>query len=442
MKNTFARSLAFLFLLLNKLYAQEQWTYTMLFKHMSSENPELKYNKLEFELANNHLRASKYERLPSLNGNVYNSFSNGRSLDQISYQYTQQNVVNNIYRVNAAFDVFQGGKTNIRIHQGELGVDIAKYELESATSQLYKSLFEKYIEINVLDELIKLRNQKKLLLKKLRDVSSQLASAGKSTNTATSYLDIEINKIEQDEVDLNYRKDYEILKIKALIGKSVDNFAIAPLGKFDVDTSGYSLSQIQDIAKGSINLKLAQKRTSYSQKGIGLARSSLFPTITLGGGLGSGYSSLLVNRSLLDNAWDGQMRNNYYQQVFINVYVPIFNKLQYRVAIQNAKVGLEQSKVMEQKEYLSLLEYLLNQNSLLKSSCKRYLLGVNSDKLYDQIVDEMSSNFKANRVDITKYILVLQQSLSMEDEIIFSKYNNLKARKYIELVASGTLSVE
>jgi outer membrane protein len=100
MKKCFLLLFAFLITFQGILFAQEKvWT---LDECIKQQDLQTKYQK-------NSLDLSKYKLLPTLNGSASQNFSWGRSLDQTTYRYTEdQRVITNNFYLGGSMNLFNG----------------------------------------------------------------------------------------------------------------------------------------------------------------------------------------------------------------------------------------------------------------------------------------------------------------------------------------------
>lgn len=435
----------YLFLLLmffiNPYYSicQDSLDYNQLANIMLLENPALAYDKKAFEIALKDLSSARLNILPDLNATVSNSLSNGRSLDQITYQYVQQNFYNNIYRLQSNLNVYQGGKANIIIDKYKLSIEIQKDRIANTTISLHKELFSCYAEASMLKEIEKVWLDKIKRLSQLKEISILRANAGKSTSSAVSTIDIEINRSKQYLNNIIYRHDVILLKIKSLIALSDKGLKIKYLKKNQPDSIFFSQQQIEQIATSLPSVSLSAKRISFSEAEIKLSRTNNYPSLILGGTLGTGYSSILLNNTFINNDWQNQMNNNYFQVASLNLYVPIFNRFQNRIINQKNILLFQQTKDTYKKNFLETIEFLNTQNLQLRNSFENYKIGINSIALSDQIINESTINYKSGRLGAFEFLMILEEKSLLEESTVISKYNYLIARKNLELFESGSI---
>ena len=125
-------------------------------------------------------------------------------------------------------------------------------------------------------------------------------------------------------------------------------------------------------------IKAVHFRTGSAEKYVRALRGQLYPTLSLGGSIGSNYSSAITNSTLLGSQdvassdyvivngsqysvmtkqynystqkvpFGSQLNNNLSKYIGLNLSIPIFNGAQARSRVRNAKIQFKESQLVEQ----------------------------------------------------------------------------------------------
>ncbi|RRN76882.1 TolC family protein, partial [Pseudoxanthomonas sp. SGD-10] len=131
--------------------------------------------------------------------------------------------------------------------------------------------------------------------------------------------------------------------------------------------SGYTANAIYTQAVQNFpDVQLAKYNTEASRYALKAAKGDLYPSLSLRGGLGSRYSSILPY------SFSTQIDENVNKYVGVQLNIPIFNNYRIKSSVNIAKIRYENAKVSEQLAKNNLNK-VINQAVLdLRASDKRY----------------------------------------------------------------------
>ncbi len=135
-----------------------------------------------------------------------------------------------------------------------------------------------------------------------------------------------------------------------------------------------ALASRPEVKIGDLNLQIA--RTDLQ-----LARSGYLPTITGSGAIATSHSG--GNPGPLQ-----QLDNNFYQQIGLNLSVPIFNRRATRTNVEKAKIGIEQAQ----------LNLNNTKNNLSLTVEQAYVNVVNAQGQYDAAVEQLKYTQESYRI--------------------------------------------
>ena len=180
-----------------------------------------------------------------------------------------------------------------------------------------------------------------------------------------------------------------------------DENVLAPLPtKKDVYIRALSLRP--EIEASKLNVEA-------SELGIGIAKSSYLPTISLSAGIGTNHTSGS------DFTFGEQVKNGWNNSIGLSVRVPIFNNRQTKSAVQKAKLQYETSM-------LSLLD---EQKTLYKTIEGLWLDANSAQQRY------AAANEKLKSTQISYELISEQFNLGMKNtiELLTEKNNLLQAQQ-------------
>ena len=87
---------------------QKVWSLEDCIKYAIDNNIQIKQQAIQTEVQQNSLDLSKFQLLPSLNGQASHSYSSGRALDQNTYTFVNKTLQSDYLYIGGQMPVFNG----------------------------------------------------------------------------------------------------------------------------------------------------------------------------------------------------------------------------------------------------------------------------------------------------------------------------------------------
>jgi outer membrane protein len=361
--------------------------------------------------AKNNLEQSKYNRLPTISASASQGYSTGQTIDPITSDFVSQSINSTSLGASANVVLFRGGYINNTIEKNRVIVKQNEFYVDQAKNNIILSVIEAYVQALSYNEAIKIAEQ----TKENSMVQYQVAD-GKYKAGSLSGIDLSNyeTQIATDNLTLvNAKNDYktQILKLKQLL-------EIPPHTDFDIqklelqEDTAYlpSTDELYVTAETVLpDVRLLEIQKEGNAVDLKLAKSGYYPTVSLGGGLSTGYTNTQLNQ------FATQLRNNFSPSVNLNLSVPIFSQFANRTNVKNAGLAMKRTEIdiiSRKKELYNTLEtviqnavsaqaQLLSATTAVNSSKKSYDLALKKSELGDLGIAELTiaKNNYLNAVD-------------------------------------------
>lgn len=310
-----------------------------------SNNTGVQKTALQVEQRNINLSTSKFSRLPDLNASLGYNASFGRSTGDDN-TYVSENQQTGNLDVSASMPLFQGLRINKQIKSDKLDLAAAVQDMERAREDLGVNIMTLYLKVLYNKEMVSIA-QRQLDLSTLQATRSrELASAGKQPES-TVYESLALQS--NDALALTQaRNDLQLALLElsqALNRESAAGFDILEpsLDSLLSSALGPGAGTPEDVylyaSETRPHIKAERLRAESSQNAVGIARSALYPSLSLRGGYGTGVYS-----SLNTGFWP-QFRQNSSEFVGVSMNIPIFNRRATRNNIRTAQVAARTQQV-------------------------------------------------------------------------------------------------
>jgi len=382
------KSLALTFFSFVYLSAQsqevKQWDLEECVNYAYENN--LNVQRSELAVQNNEavLRQSRLSRVPSLNGNIFNSWRWGRSIDPTTNLFTTQRINSNGASASSNFLVYNGSRLTRTIKQGEKDVQASYFDLEKSKNDVALDVVSGYLQIIFTRELLENASAQLNTSRAQMEQTEKLVNAG--SLPITNLLDLQ-SQVAGNEVDvINAQNDVNlaILQLKQFLQIPAEEPFDILTPEFDeqqYEFVPYSVAEVFSQAEQiQPEIKSADLQIESAEYGIKIAQSNHIPQIGLQGQFNTNFSDqysiptgdveevvqdlgrigyIEGNPSQIVRAYPitnevpirevpniaSQWADNRSWAVGFNIGIPIFNGWQTRTNIQRAKIQENLAKI-------------------------------------------------------------------------------------------------
>lgn len=375
MKTSFSYSylliLAFCCISFSSLEAQEKYTLDQCIKLALENSVALKKAGSTVAFATLNEEQAIANRNPNLSGNSGLNFNFGRSIDPTTNSFNNETFISNSYGVSSGMVLYQGGFIKNSIKQAKIDRLAAESNLSQSEADLALQVATIYLNMLFAEENIK--NAENLLTQSKDQLVliNKLVSAGARPKNETLDVEAQIASNEQNIIGFENIRQNAGLQLKQLlrINQDSDIEISTPEGiTIDTDPDIITMEEAyQSALKTQPSLRAALLNEESAEYGIKIAKSSLMPTLSIGGALQSNYSNRGINiigidtvvnnqtvfingvpadiglpsaNFLTENAgWFDQFNDNISLGLGINLSVPIYNNKRGKIGIERAELN-------------------------------------------------------------------------------------------------------
>ena len=403
---------------------QKEWTLRECVDYALENNITVKQQDVTRRQGEVELSTAKNSRLPDLNGSASQNWSFGRGLTEEN-TYSNQNTSSTSFSLGTSVPLFTG----FRIPRT---VELNKFNLEAATADLAKARDD--VSVQVAQAYVQILYALELRDVALRQISidsmqtarlKEMYNSGKASGVEVAQQEATLaqSRLTYTQADNDYR--LALLSLAQLLElPTPEGFAIARPDTSAVTVDGASALPLPDeIYQEAVTFKPEVKAETYRLKGaetnIRLAKSALWPTLSLTAGLGSNY----YKTSGFDSEGFGkQLRNNFSQYIGLSLSVPIFNRFATRNSIRTARLNRE----------AQLLQLENVKKTLYKEIQQAYYNAVAAKAQYESsreavrsnraAFDLMSAKYEYGKANITEFNESKNNLLKSESDLARAKF--------------------
>lgn len=432
--------LAMLVALPQALGAQEAWDLRKCIDHALENNLTVKSGEVSVQQSEVDLNTAKNSRLPDLAASAGQNFSFGRGLSE-SNTYVNTNTASTSFSLGSSVNVFNGFRTNRTIKMDALNLEAATADLDKARDDIRVQVTRAYVQILYDMEILQVAERQvsidSVQVERLRamlengkaspsELAQQEAALGQSRLTATQAR----NTLNLSVLDLA-----QLLELPSPSGFSIvvpeihDCLALPGAGPEDIYASAVAVRPA---------VKAEQFRLEAADMNIRIARSSLYPSLTLNGGIGSNFYKSNGYESA--DFW-GQMKNNFSQYVGLSLNIPIFARLSTRNSIRSA--ALSRTRQMIQLESVRKSLYKEIQQAWYNAVASGAKLSSCTDALdsAEKSFELMAARYENGKASITEFNESKNNVMKAQSDLAQARFENLFQIKLLDFYAGAEISL-
>lgn len=367
--------------------AQDKWDLRRCVEYALANNISVQQNDLQARVAEVNEQQARWSKYPNADFSTNTGLQWGRSIDPTTNQFTSNQLLYQGYSLSAGVTVFNWHRIRNNIVAADLSTDAAKMDVEKIRNDISLTVATYYLQVLLSYQQIEIaRTQMHQTLSQL-DVVRKRVSAGAAPELDALTLEGQYATDSSNYITAKATADQNLLQLKQVLnldaGKAFD-IAEPPVEQIPVEP----ILQLQPetVFQIAIHNQPAQKANLLRQQSLEASlrasRAAMYPTISIGGTLGTNFSSpnkntsqvvdgeefspayVNVNGSKVNlvvphqsivtskrgfadrwNGWGVQMNNNFRQSLGFSIAVPINSGGAARFNYQRSKLDLKNAEL-------------------------------------------------------------------------------------------------
>lgn len=321
--------------------AQKVWSLQDCLDYAVKNNITVKKTALDKTTAQINYQQQKNNKLPTVYGSSSLGLTNGSSIDPITSNFVNQNILSNSFGISGNMTLYQGNKLNLQIEQNKMILDQSSLYQKQAENNIVLNVLEAYLQSLYYYEGIE-------IAKYTANSSAQVLKL-----TQTKYKNGAISQLDLADVETqNAQNQYTVVSSENLYNQQVlklkQLLELDPSVEFEIEkTSLPDVSEtipdkqevFTEAAENLPDLKIYDAQNEILNKALEITKAGYKPTLSATAGLNTGYS----NTRDLD--YFAQMKNNFNKSVGLSLNIPIFSKKQNDTNVELAKIDIEQNNL-------------------------------------------------------------------------------------------------
>lgn len=360
--------------------AQEIWSLQRCIQYAQQNNLSIKQSQYGIQNAKLTEKQNKFSRLPNVSANGSYGQTFGRTIDPTTNSFVEQSFGFNSYSVNFGLTVFGGNQINNSIKQSRFDVQAAEMELGASANTLALNVARAYLSILLAQEQLENARQRLAQSEQQLDQTDRFIRAGNLPEVERLAILAQIAADEQSIIEAENSVAINYLNLRQLMefDPVAEDIRIERPGAINIPTDRnpdiLSLNALYTAALGTQpQVEASLLRVESARLGVNIAKAGFLPNLSIGGNLNSNYSTrgqrvldfrtdrlsqeVFINGTpflfeveqqvprLGDNPFFEQINQNFGQQIFINLRIPIYSNHSNIITMERARLGVLNQEV-------------------------------------------------------------------------------------------------
>lgn len=414
-------------------------------------------------------RQSRYTALPTINGGVAYGWNWGRSVNPVTYEYTNQELNSINPFVQGSMPLFTGLRNHYTIRQNQHSLLATEQDLAKTKNDVMLNITTLYLNVILnREQLENAKFQFESSKTQLDRVKRQVA-AGALARSEELNLEAQVATNETNVIQRENAVNLTLLQLKQAL-------QIPASEPFDVVTIELSIEdlvientrdEVYQIARQNMpEVKSAALRVESAEYAVKATRGSYYPRLTLNGSVNSNYSSASATNHFFSDGgrvpyqdtvgivaptgdyvvrqvevptgtigdWGRrqQLQDNIYRSLSFNLTIPIFNGLQTRSAVQRSRIQSQNALIAEKETQNTLRQNVESAYNDALAAAKTYNASLRLVTAREEAFRMMTQRYGAGSANSFEYQVSQNDFFQAQSDLTRAKYDFIFRKKLLD----------
>ncbi|MCK4663107.1 MAG: TolC family protein [Bacteroidales bacterium] len=443
--------------------AQQVWTLEQCINYALQNNIQLKQQKLNAEYNKNIYSQSKTERLPNLNAFADQNLSFGRSVDPYTNEFSDDNVKSNNFGISSSVTIFKGLQNYYTIKQNHFNLLASLSDVDKIKNDISLNIVSTYLQILFNKELVKIAENQLAITKQQTERTKKLIDAGSLAKGSLFEMQAQESSEELSVINAKNQLDISLLVLTQLLEfDSVGSFNInvPDFPELEEIKTLYSVEQIYSEAINTLpQIKSSEYKLKSAEKGLLVARGTMYPTLSFRANYGTGYSNARYKyidgipettiigqtetsgESVIadyptyiqqDYSFGNQFKDNASTSLSFNLNIPIFNRFQTKTNTNNAHINVLNQKHNLQLSKNQLYKDIQQAYADSQASLRKHIASKKSVTSNEESFRYTQQKFDVGLVNSVDYNIAKNNLTKAKSELLQAKYEYIFKTKILD----------
>lgn len=461
-------------LLSSTLWSQSDWTLQQCVERAEQKNLTLQGAMLDRDLSAQTLKAANWAFVPDLNAAATHGYNWGQTIDRYTNTFATDRVRSNNFWMSSNWTLFNGFSLQNQRRRADLDQMSAEEAIAATRMTIRTNVVQRFMEMLSARENIIAGEAQVARTREQLARSQEMVDAGRTARVELFDLKAQLAREEFNVVTAMNQYEQARLRMAQLLllsPQEAAGFSVrAPeMGTMELEPPTSTVDEVLDAV---LKTHPAYKQTLYdvqsAERSVEIARAGSLPSLQLNGSIASGYSGRdvkIVGEPIVGapqaigftengetvytpnisyntetRSIGEQLPDNFNKSVSLSLNVPLFNRMQNRTAIAQARIRYEQAflRQADQRQQLELtVQQVLNDQ---RASFRQYEAARNSRDASEEALRYAQERFEQgviNSLDLSNAKTNLNRATA---DLINARYQFLMATGSLKIMMGEPLA--
>jgi outer membrane protein len=405
-------------------------TYTLNDCLTLAEKNHLQIKELQIsqKVAENELKIQKNKQLPLVSSTLNNGFTSGFQQvfsGSILGEYKLVNSYSNQLTADVSVDIWQKNAQKIKIENEKINVFIASLQVEKSLFELKLEVIARYFSLLII------RERKEVAKRWHQHREIQIEKSEKSYKNGNLPLKDWLQSkadasqdLQNLQTQINQEQQRKMELAQLLLIEDYKNIDVLPIQE-EIST----LKPDEILIERHPAFLIEQEKTKLQENQTKYWKSQYYPKLSLNYRTGTSSQQILEQKNL---PLTEQFNNNFFQNVFLTLQIPVFNQNTTRLNVQKSKLNQQIQQLKTEQEKIKIRNQIQQLQQEIEASEENYKVSVENEKRQKEAFELTEKSYEIGK--ITRYEVELARNNLIISELtkIQMKYEMLFKQKQLE----------
>jgi len=392
------------------------------------------------------LQEGKWAFVPSLAATTNYTASTGRVLDPTTYQFVETNLTgNNSTSISGDISVFEGGKKIHVLEEAKLSLRAALLKEESVKYNMKINVIAAYMDILCAKEQVCIAEQSASLVESQLNRSKILLEAGKITESDVLQLQSQLFAAQNDISSAKHSEQMAKLSLCDLL--EIDDFESFQVCDPSETIVSRTIVDIEDAVEKHPDYQLSLLSEKIALSDYKIARSSMYPRLSLSAGYGSSFSD--ARKKSIQNP-DGtitykaypffqQYADNASAYVSVGLKIPILTGLTSKNGMQRAKIAIKEAEITTIEKRKQMRKEILQAEIDCQTAEEKYIKAVEAEKYAEEAQRQISEKYNLGTTDFLSWNTSIVELAKSRYSLVEAKFSFILKNEILKLYSPSKI---
>jgi outer membrane protein len=453
--------------------AQDKWDLRRCVEYALEHNTSIRQADIDARFAKLNVNQTKAAQIGTANLFTQIGLNYGRTIDQTTNIYTDNQNVSQYYNLNYNVTLFNWFSLRRNIEANQLTYQAQTTNIDKLKNDVTLNVANAYLLALLANKQVELARTKLFLTRNQLSNTRALVDAGSLPELNAAELEVQFATDTAAVITAVQTYDIDNLQLKAILNLD----AAAP---FDLDTPPVEKIPVEPIANLQPDAvyaiaisafpqqKMNDLRIGAAEKNVDYTHGLLYPTISAYGSLGTrfyndlrqvnttfpisltkgyaqngvvqypvyaqGFEQTFTGQPFFNSfqGYGSQLENNFGQQVGLQLNIPIFNGLMSKTNYKKAKLNVETARLTKENDLMTLKQGIYQAYYNAVASLEKFGANKKATEVAEKSFDLATKRYEIGMLNTIDYLTNQNNLFTARINMLIAQYDYVFRIKVLE----------